>query len=825
MSDNTTSFVKFIKAHEIQIPLIQRDYVQGRGMNDPRIKEKRDDFVLKLLNAILPSCEKVYTLDFIYGARECYGAGFSNAEAPFLPLDGQQRLTTLFLLHWVLLQINRPKTDEENALFLSRLDLLAKFSYKTRISSGRFCHKLVDTAFSSAQTLVEQIREKYWYDNDMKSDPTIIAMMEMIELMEGLMTKEPYCSSKQQMLDNLFDDETCRINFNLLDMEEYHLTDGLYVKMNARGKELTVFENWKADFIDLLSFDGNLKSKFEYAIEHEWNDVFWYDVYQGYVEECKGKKDSEEKKKVPYPRVDEHFMCFFNNISRLIFFTYLGNSSTKADDFKKGLWATTSSIYKDNRTTVEALFSMLDTLSSIYIEYDGKMNEFFEDLFHLDGVLEWKKQTNKVRLIGEKNTNLFKASYTTDDFSGTHILLYVILLYCSKYKVYRVNEHLCNFVRICRNYLYSHNYFDSDNISIVPQVRANEMYKYHHTFVNLLSHADPFVSLDALEANDDDIEREKMKVAYYQDGVVLNLVRKLEDMTYTLGNLQAFSKVLPVCLNDTSYCRKVWNAMYAFVKAAPLSKVQAFVGLGYQGIKVKKCAYGQSVFIGGQFKDKQRWGVHFRKKSNDKAQLPISNWVEKYVECFISKGGIQEVVASLRPDIAVTPQDYMLKYPDILASQVYWRTDYDEAPFYYAMKSPWKDLDMITIHSFSAAPLNRAYQICPMVNAVVRKLTKFKEYYDKNRIGCVAQGATKGGIIINKDGAWDQCYLNLIFGKKEWLISKNDYENLTPDLRNSFESNDDNYRLKLLEEEDLVIAAVRFMNEVIDDFENRGMLH
>ena len=41
--------------------------------------------------------DKEYHLDFIYGT-----GGTDQGE--FLPLDGQQRLTTIFLIHWVLSQ-------------------------------------------------------------------------------------------------------------------------------------------------------------------------------------------------------------------------------------------------------------------------------------------------------------------------------------------------------------------------------------------------------------------------------------------------------------------------------------------------------------------------------------------------------------------------------------------------------------------------------------------------------------------------------------------------------------------------------------------------
>lgn len=73
----------------IEIPLIQRDYAQGR--TDGRVTEIRARFLDVLYDAVAGD-EKV-GLDFIYGDVE---------DGTLRPLDGQQRLTTLFLLHWYL---------------------------------------------------------------------------------------------------------------------------------------------------------------------------------------------------------------------------------------------------------------------------------------------------------------------------------------------------------------------------------------------------------------------------------------------------------------------------------------------------------------------------------------------------------------------------------------------------------------------------------------------------------------------------------------------------------------------------------------------------
>src|SRR5262245_34667894 len=95
-SNQPISFVQLLKrCPRIEVPLIQRDYAQGRDTE----KEVRDDFLRALHRALTITTEKyssALNLDFIYGSIE------QGESGDFLPLDGQQRLTTLFLLHWYL---------------------------------------------------------------------------------------------------------------------------------------------------------------------------------------------------------------------------------------------------------------------------------------------------------------------------------------------------------------------------------------------------------------------------------------------------------------------------------------------------------------------------------------------------------------------------------------------------------------------------------------------------------------------------------------------------------------------------------------------------
>ena len=75
-----------VQLKKIEIPIIQRDYAQGRKNND--VDRVRRRFLESLYKAVT---EKPIILDFVYGDIDKDGV--------MTPLDGQQRLTTLYLLH------------------------------------------------------------------------------------------------------------------------------------------------------------------------------------------------------------------------------------------------------------------------------------------------------------------------------------------------------------------------------------------------------------------------------------------------------------------------------------------------------------------------------------------------------------------------------------------------------------------------------------------------------------------------------------------------------------------------------------------------------
>ena len=170
------SLYNLLQEYKIVIPILQRDYAQGREIGKvPQIRER----FLKALFTALKENKDTLELDFVYGYTKLNDSGNSTemARKSFIPLDGQQRLTTLFLLHWYI-------AAKENHLEEAK-KYIAKFTYETRHSSGLFCHRLVDFTPEEIETPIkETIIKQPWFFTAWKNDPTISSMLTMLNAIQ-----------------------------------------------------------------------------------------------------------------------------------------------------------------------------------------------------------------------------------------------------------------------------------------------------------------------------------------------------------------------------------------------------------------------------------------------------------------------------------------------------------------------------------------------------------------------------------------------------------------------------------------------------------------
>ncbi|MBT3806464.1 MAG: DUF262 domain-containing protein [Desulfobacula sp.] len=276
------------KKFKIEIPIIQRDYAQGRYSST----EVRVLFLDALYN-YLDENKSNRDLDFVYGSiRE------TDGETYFIPLDGQQRLTTLFLLHWYLAGISDNTATLREFLATDDGEVIkSNFTYETRTSSREFCDELIantidfDNLLPSDEgmenNLSQTIQDIGWYYLSWENDPTIQSMLTMLDAIHAKFKDKP------EFFDRLVDNRNPIITFLFLNLKEFKLTDDLYIKMNARGKPLTTFENFKAKFEQHIgkldwgkadqrkfSFEAgerilSPKDYFVHKIDTIWANLFW----------------------------------------------------------------------------------------------------------------------------------------------------------------------------------------------------------------------------------------------------------------------------------------------------------------------------------------------------------------------------------------------------------------------------------------------------------------------------------------------------------------------------------------------------------------------
>ena len=381
-----------VKLNKIAIPLIQRDYAQGRMDND--VQRVRSRFLDSLYNAIT---KEPITLDFIYGDIDENGT--------MTPLDGQQRLTTLFLLHWYAAK--KEKISEDKYAFLS------KFSYETRYSARYFCDELVKFTPSFKTALSSDIKNQSWFPFDWKNDPTISSMLVMLDAIDARFKN---VSDIWSALENQ------AITFYFLPIKDMGLTDELYIKMNSRGKPLTLFEHFKAELErEIRAIDEktgqNSSNRIVEKIDKEWTDLLWN--YRN-----SGTDDADDN------IIDDEFLRYFKFVCDIICYRNGKSPQSYGSDVFNLLRLYFSAEREDasvNITTLESFFDCWCNISGY-----GNPTSF------LKSFMSFKHENGKIIVDSRYKVDIFEdCIHSYSDKSGRIrqfplnriVLLYAITVY------------------------------------------------------------------------------------------------------------------------------------------------------------------------------------------------------------------------------------------------------------------------------------------------------------------------------------------------------------------------------------------------------------
>ncbi len=279
--------IAYDKDHEVLItkcviPKIQRAYAQGR---------REEGYVRANLLEEIFSClfsGQEIDLNFVYGAVHKQD---EPEKYTFEVIDGQQRLTTLFLLYWY---IGNRELERDSEDYTKLITNLSKFVYETRATATDFCQYLAKFkayglgAEGEKVTLPSTaIKDAKWYFRSFDKDSTIEGMLRMLDSMHEFYEKLKEHDSEMCLYPNLD-----KITFYVLSLGEFGLTEELYIKMNARGLPLSPFDNFKAELIgylrgtekgnSIVQMDTSIKKvdvpyylDFSTRIDTRWINIFW----------------------------------------------------------------------------------------------------------------------------------------------------------------------------------------------------------------------------------------------------------------------------------------------------------------------------------------------------------------------------------------------------------------------------------------------------------------------------------------------------------------------------------------------------------------------
>ncbi len=281
------------------IPEIQREYVWGsneqnildkffldikEGINETSLSEedtvqieafqkmlqkvdsKDKENVRKLMDTYL--AKKDMNIGFLYSYKPGYYI-YNDLDEDVYLIDGQQRLTTLFLsLFYFAL---KEKENYEDFLNLFRFDQSLEriaFDYRVRTLTHNFLIELLARC-QSIEDLVN-IKEKTWFLTDFALDVTVNSMVNTLRKLHeffGKDDKKYYQFIKKQ------------IRFWHFKTEETSQGEELYITMNSRGQQLADNETLRAS---LFENEKVKKQQIAWGAKWErWQDFFWQNKQAG----------------------------------------------------------------------------------------------------------------------------------------------------------------------------------------------------------------------------------------------------------------------------------------------------------------------------------------------------------------------------------------------------------------------------------------------------------------------------------------------------------------------------------------------------------------
>ena len=479
----------------ILIPALQRDYVQG----------ERPDIIKPFIDELLLSLkdkQKKVDLNYIYGSEE-------NTN-DFVPIDGQQRLITLWLLHLYIF------TKQNKAYNVG-------LHFYSREFANEFSIKLLEkfTSISNKSLLRKEIIDSAWFVKGWQYDKTVNNMLSTLEFIAEA------CDNPNEYIyyEN--------ITFSFLNMRTKGLTDDIYVKMNGRGRPLSYYENLKSWmdervttlFAETPAFYENWQKK----MDNEWTDFFW---------------SNRNKEQEHQEEIDDEQERFLFNLLR-IFWIKKGKKGFVIDNSKRDSLCKLLNIKAPTKLE-ENILAIISEPSNftlpLYVidNLDLFSKEFFEWAMKVfDGLYEIYQDINNEKIEFDfdtaKTTKIYKIFFNNEN---RQLLISSAIL---DYIVYCKEKDLHDWLRFTRNIICNiDDVSDSDNrlknilLSFESMAKTCSSHQSCLSFIrNIEKDRYTGVSIKALDG-----EKKKASLIINNEKIWRKRIETLENNKYFTGQIK-----------------------------------------------------------------------------------------------------------------------------------------------------------------------------------------------------------------------------------------------------------------------------------------------
>jgi hypothetical protein len=424
-------------------------------------------------------------------------------------------------------------------------------------------------------------------------------------------------------------------------MKHYALTDDLYIKMNARGKALSVFENFKAKFIQHLKEHDLPYDYFEENIDMKWTDLLW---------------DYRDRNNT----IDDQFMNLFCFITEMLF---LETSEPREGDspFRPNKIRGLIDYYKDE-DSVNDLYAYLDLWAN-----KEKASAFLESIFTTED------EPSKVKLF-ENRADIFSAVVNGENVSlPSKLLLFSVM----KRLVYFEGEvdidQFKDFIRIVRNLILNYRSFIRKKCSYSSDLRyGRHAIPIMQNFIDILAGKEDayscLIDYEICDINSEALELERQKARIIREKPEKKeLIQNLEDLELFRSSI--FNIIPYIEENDDEYL--VENLKLLSEYHGP-KMIQALLSIRDYGIRTGSSMYGDRCFYGYE----KNWYSIFSYAGGKNHTQLICRFVEQFQNTESTHIGdcLDEIISENLPKISKSDWRYTIvkyyntvrNYPHIL---------------------------------------------------------------------------------------------------------------------------------------------------------------